>query len=65
MHVHGFQYRILDRKGSPEKQRPNSVHDTGSWPANLDWKDRLLVWRGEKALLAIDLSLNFWAIRST
>lgn len=59
MHVHGFQFQMLERGGSPEQQRRNAVNEKGLSAADLGWKDTLLVWPGESARLAIDFSHAF------
>ncbi|MBI4203419.1 MAG: multicopper oxidase domain-containing protein [Betaproteobacteria bacterium] len=59
MHVHGFQFQMLERSGSPEQQRSSAVNEKGLSAADLGWKDTLLVWPGETVRLAIDFSHAF------
>jgi blue copper oxidase len=59
MHLHGFQFQMLERSGSPEQQRRNAIGDNGLCAADLGWKDTLLVWPGETVRLAIDFSHTF------
>ncbi len=59
MHVHGFQFQILERRGSPEQQHRHAVNDRGLSAADLGWKDTVLVWPGETVRLALDFSHPF------
>lgn len=59
MHVHGFQFQVLERTGSPGQQRRNAVDDSGRSASDLGWKDTVLVWPGESVRVAIDFSHNF------
>lgn len=57
MHIHGFQFQVLERKGSPPQA-------TGTGPRGLlatdaGWKDTVLTWPGETVRLAIDFSTPF------
>jgi blue copper oxidase len=56
IHVHGFQYRVLDRKGSPPHLRQLAVDERGLPAAELGWKDTVLLWPGETIRLAMDFS---------
>jgi suppressor of ftsI/bilirubin oxidase len=59
MHFHGFPFRALDRKGSPEAVRRLAVDERGLSPAETGWKDTVLVWPGEKVRIALDFSHHF------
>jgi FtsP/CotA-like multicopper oxidase with cupredoxin domain len=59
MHIHGFQFRMLSREGSPEQQRQLSVADNGLAASDLGWKDTILAWPGETVRIAIDFSHPF------
>ena len=58
-HIHGFQFQILERMGSPEQQKKLSVNDKGLAASDLGWKDTVLVWPGETACIAIDFTHPF------
>ena len=59
MHVHGFQFRIVSRTGSPEQQRRLAVTETGLAPTDLGWKDTVLSWPGETVRIVTDFSHPF------
>jgi suppressor of ftsI/bilirubin oxidase len=59
MHVHGFQFQLLERRGSPEQQRRNALNGEGLSASDLGWKDTVLVWPGETVRLAIDFSHSY------
>lgn len=61
-HVHGFQFQILERTGSPEQQKKLAVSnagDKGLAASDLGWKDTVLVWPGETVCIAIDFTHPF------
>ncbi len=58
-HIHGFQFQILERTGSPEQQKKLSVSDKGLAASDLGRKDTVLVWPGETACIAIDFTHPF------
>ena len=58
-HIHGFQFQILERIGSPAQQKELSVNDKGLAASDLGWKDTVLVWPGETACIAIDFTHPF------
>jgi blue copper oxidase len=58
-HIHGFQFQILERMGSPAQQKALSVNDKGLAASDLGWKDTVLVWPGETACIAIDFTHPF------
>jgi len=59
MHIHGFQFRVLSRTGSPEQQQRLAVTDSGLAATDLGWKDTLLVWPGETVRIVTDFSHPF------
>jgi blue copper oxidase len=59
MHIHGFQFRLVSRSGSPEQQRRLAVYSSGLAATDLGWKDTLLVWPGETVRIATDFSHPF------
>jgi len=59
MHIHGFQFRVLSREGSPEQQRRLAVTETGLAATDLGWKDTVLAWPGETVRIVTDFSHPF------
>jgi suppressor of ftsI/bilirubin oxidase len=56
IHVHGFQYRVLDRRGSPPHVKALAVDERGLAAAETGWKDSVLLWPGEKIRLLMDFA---------
>ena len=61
MHLHGFQFRVLERETSPELLAPLVVDARGRFATDLGWKDTVLVWPGESVRIRIDFSHPFAA----
>jgi blue copper oxidase len=59
MHIHGFQFRVLERIGSPEQLAHLVVDEKGRLVTDLGWKDTVLVWPGETVKWLIDFSHDF------
>ena len=59
MHIHGFQFQVLERLNSPEQIKSLAIDDKGRLPTDKGWKDTVLVWPGETVRLAIDFSIPF------
>jgi suppressor of ftsI/bilirubin oxidase len=59
MHVHGFQFRVISREGSPEQVRRLAVDETGLTVSDLGWKDTVLSWPGETVRIVTDFSHPF------
>lgn len=59
MHLHGFQFRVLERETSPEQLAPLVVDPRGRLGTDLGWKDTVLVWPGESVKVAIDFRHPF------
>ena len=58
-HLHGFQFRILERAGTPEQVAHLVVHESGRLVTDLGFKDTVLLWPGETVKCAIDFSHGF------
>ena len=54
MHLHGFQFRVLERETSPDQLAPLAIDARGRLPTDLGFKDTVLVWPGESVRIAID-----------
>jgi len=59
MHLHGFQFDVLERETSPDQVKPLVVDDHGRLASDLGRKDTILVWPGESVRIAIDFSIPF------
>ena len=59
MHLHGFQFRVLERETSPGALERLAVDDRGRIATDLGWKDTVLVWPGESVRIAIDFRHPF------
>jgi blue copper oxidase len=59
MHIHGFSFQVLGRLGSPSQVRRYAIDDKGRLPTDSGWKDTVLVWPGEKVVIALDFSLKY------
>ena len=59
MHVHGFQFRVIGREGSPEQVRRLALDDRGLTPSDLGWKDTVLSWPGETVRIVTDFTHSF------
>jgi blue copper oxidase len=59
IHLHGFQFRILERVGTPEQLAHLVVDERGRLATDLGLKDTVLVWPGESVKCAIDFSHDF------
>ena len=59
MHIHGFQFRIVERVGTPEQVAHLVVDEKGRVVSDLGWKDTVLVWPGETVKWIIDFSHDF------
>jgi len=55
MHIHGFQFRVLERRGSPEQVRA-LAGDHGLLPQDRGLMDTIHVWPGESVRVALDFS---------
>ncbi|MES2562093.1 MAG: multicopper oxidase domain-containing protein, partial [Pseudomonadota bacterium] len=59
IHVHGFQYRVLERRGSPEQIARLAIDERGLAAHELNWKDTVLLWPGETLKILIDFTHPF------
>jgi suppressor of ftsI/bilirubin oxidase len=59
MHLHGFQFRVLERETSPEALAALAVDARGRQATDLGLKDTVLVWPGESVRIAIDFRHPF------
>jgi suppressor of ftsI/bilirubin oxidase len=59
MHIHGFQFRVTAREGSPEQVRRLAVDERGVTASDLGWKDTVLSWPGETVRIVTDFSHPF------
>lgn len=55
MHIHGFQFRILERRGSPAQVRA-LAGAKGLLPQDLGFVDTVHVWPGESVRIAFDFT---------
>lgn len=54
MHLHGYLYRVLERRGSPAQVKNRAVDVQGRLSTDLGNKDTVLVWPGETVSVSID-----------
>jgi blue copper oxidase len=56
MHVHGFHFRVIERRGSPRQVGRQALNISGITPTDLGWMDTVLVWPGEVVKVLVDFS---------
>jgi blue copper oxidase len=59
MHLHGFRFRVLERRNSPDQVIETAVDEQGRTATDLGWKDTVLVWPGETVSIAIEFTHDF------
>ena len=59
IHLHGFQFRMLERVGTPEQVANMRVDEKSRTATDLGWKDTVLVWPGETVKVHMDFSHGF------
>jgi len=59
MHLHGFQFRVVERETSPDQLAPLAIGSNGRVATDLGLKDTVLVWPGESVRIAIDFRTPF------
>ena len=59
LHIHGVQFRVIARAGSPEQVRRLAVDERGLTVTDLGWKDSVLSWPGETVRIVTDFSHPF------
>ena len=57
MHLHGFGFRVLRRRGTFGPARALAVDGSGRLPTDLGIKDTVVVWPNETLWLALDFAL--------
>ncbi len=58
MHIHGFQFRVVERRGSPPQVRA-LAGAMGLMPQDLGATDTVQVWPGEAVRIALDFSHSY------
>jgi FtsP/CotA-like multicopper oxidase with cupredoxin domain len=59
IHLHGFQFRVLERRKSPSQLRALVVADGGRTAQDMGLLDTVVVWPGERVRIAIDFAQPF------
>jgi suppressor of ftsI/bilirubin oxidase len=59
VHLHGFPFRMLDRRASPEQVRRLAVGKHGLSAAETGWKDTFMLWPGERVRIAVDFTHDY------
>jgi suppressor of ftsI/bilirubin oxidase len=56
IHLHGFPFRVVDRRNSPSQLRALVVASHGRTAQDLGLLDTVVVWPGERVRIAIDFA---------
>jgi suppressor of ftsI/bilirubin oxidase len=59
VHIHGFQFRVLERRDSPAQIEALASRQNGLLPQDGGLLDTVLVWPGESVRIALDFSHPF------
>ena len=59
IHIHGFQFRVIERQNSPAQIKALAGRQNGLLPQDLGLLDTVLVWPGESVRIALDFSHPF------
>ena len=59
IHIHAFQFQILERINSPQQVSDMAIDAQGRMPTDIGWKDVVLVWPEETVKYAIRFDLDF------
>jgi len=59
MHIHGFQFQVIERKNSPQQVAALALDGHGRLVTDLGWKDTVLVWPNETVRIALDFTHPF------
>ena len=59
MHLHGFNFEVLERQTSPDPIAALKVDDRGRLASDLGRRDTVLVWPGESVKIALDFTCPF------
>jgi suppressor of ftsI/bilirubin oxidase len=58
-HLHGFQFQILERSGTPDQVAHLVVDEKGRLVTDLGFKDTVLLWPGQTVKCTMDFSHGF------
>jgi len=59
MHIHAFQFQVLERINSPDQVSKLAIDSSGRLPTDMGWKDTVMVWPGEIVRYAINFSTDY------
>jgi suppressor of ftsI/bilirubin oxidase len=59
INLHGFQFSVLERVGTPEQVAQLAVDEEGRLATDVGFKDTVLLWPGETVKCAMDFSHGF------
>ncbi|HEU4613997.1 MAG TPA: multicopper oxidase family protein [Kofleriaceae bacterium] len=59
IHLHGFHFRVLERRNSPPQVRALAVASHGRTAQDAGMLDTVVVWPGERVRIAIDFAQPF------
>jgi suppressor of ftsI/bilirubin oxidase len=59
VHIHGFQFRVLERQDSPAQVKELATRQNGLLPQDSGLLDTVLVWPGESVRIALDFNHPF------
>jgi suppressor of ftsI/bilirubin oxidase len=59
VHIHGFQFRVLERRGSPAQVTALATRRNGLLPQDAGLLDTVLVWPGESVRISLDFAHPF------
>ncbi len=59
MHIHGFQFRVIERRDSPAQIKALATRSNGLLPQDTGLLDTVLVWPGESVRIALDFGHPF------
>ncbi|MDP2846777.1 MAG: multicopper oxidase domain-containing protein [Humidesulfovibrio sp.] len=65
MHLHGYFFRVVSRRGSPQQVGIRAVDATGRLATDLGLKDTVLVWPGESVTIVTDFGFPSYAGEQT
>ncbi|MBI4468516.1 MAG: multicopper oxidase family protein [Acidobacteria bacterium] len=59
MHLHGFQFQVLQRSGTPAQAAVSVIDGQGRLATDKGWKDTVNLWPGESVRVGVDFSHPF------
>jgi FtsP/CotA-like multicopper oxidase with cupredoxin domain len=59
LHLHGFQFRVIERTNSPRQIRALVIADRGRTAHDMGLLDTVVAWPGERVRIVIDFSQPF------